>query len=48
MNKYSIRDFCHKRFAGYSSTLKQTSYDQANDEFLCGDESLAPVYDFDA
>ncbi|RUO57896.1 hypothetical protein, partial [Pseudidiomarina marina] len=47
MNKYSIKAFCHSEFADFSSTLKRTSWDATNDEYLCNDVLTLPVYDFD-
>lgn len=47
MNKYCIRTYCHARLVDFRSSLKQTSYDDAKDEFLCNDEVTEPIYDFD-
>lgn len=35
-------------FENYRSTLKETSFDLTNNEFLCEDESVDNVFDFDA
>src|SRR5690554_4697636 len=47
MNSYSLEDFLADKLYDCQSTLKQTSYDRNNSEFLCQDESLVNVYDFD-
>lgn len=48
MNKYCIKSYLNQQLVCFSSTLKQTSHDDANDEYLCHDEATKPVYDFDA
>jgi hypothetical protein len=48
MNKYSIHAHLQQDLKLYQSTLKQTSFDKENQEYLCQDEVLKDVYDFDA
>lgn len=47
MNKYKLQNFLQDELAPFKSTLKATSFDDANQSFLCRDESLENVYDFD-
>lgn len=47
MNKYSLKEFLEKKLEKYSSTLKNTSFDDTNERYLCTDESTKNVYDFD-
>ena len=47
MNKYSLKEFLEKKLEKYSSTLKNTSFDDTNKRYLCTDESTKNVYDFD-
>lgn len=48
MNKYNIQEFLSEKLKNYTSTLKETSFDSANNEYLCADEQTANVYNFDA
>ncbi len=48
MNKYCIKDFLSEALGDHQSTLKKTSYDKTNKEYLCEDESLSIIYDFDS
>lgn len=47
MNKYNIKDFLHEKLITHLSTLKLTSFDVSNDQYLCDDTSADFVYDFD-
>lgn len=47
MNDYSLVGFLHQELAGCQSSLKETSYDDRNKEYLCMDKTLSDVYDFD-
>ena len=46
MNKYSLKEFLEKKLEKYSSTLKNTSFDDTNKRYLCTDESTKNVYDY--
>lgn len=48
MNKYSLQQHLARELGPYLSTFKTTSFDDANGEHLCSDETTAEVYDFDA
>lgn len=48
MNKYNLRQHLAQELGPYLSTFKATSFDDANNEHLCGDVTTAEVYDFDA
>jgi hypothetical protein len=48
MNKYSPKAHLKSELEPFVSTLKATSYDDANQRHLCHDESTLDVYDFDA
>lgn len=48
MNKYDVKDFLKDKLKGHSSTLKETSYDTANEQYLCNDTRTVDVYDFDS
>jgi hypothetical protein len=48
MNKYSLKAQLQGELNPFASTLKATSYDKENDEYLCQDERTPDVYDFDA
>lgn len=48
INKYSLKEVLEKELANFKSTLRDTSYDKNNQEYLCKDESTPHVYDFDA
>lgn len=48
MNKYSLQQHLAQKLGPYLSTFKTTSFDGANGEHLCSDETTADVYDFDA
>lgn len=47
MNKYSIRDHLAQELGKFLSTFKATSFDDANNEYLCSDEVTGEVYNFD-
>lgn len=47
-NRYRLDFFLMREFDSYRSTLKETSLDLTNNEYLCEDESLNNVFDFDA
>lgn len=48
MNKYSLKEYLAQELGPFASTLKNTSFDDANQEHLCSDEVTGEVYDFDA
>lgn len=48
MSKYRLDSFLSEELEGFKSTLKQTSYDSANDHYLCQDDQLNNVFNFDA
>lgn len=48
MNKYCLRQHLAKELGPHLSTFKATSFDDANNVYLCGDETTEEVYDFDA
>ena len=48
MNRYSLQEHLDTQLGSHKSTLKATSLDITNNEHLCQDETLCPVYDFDA
>lgn len=48
MNKYSLREHLQQELKPFASTLKATSYDKTNQEYVCKDEATPEVYDFDA
>ncbi len=48
MNKYNLREFLQSELADHASSLKETSYDKENGEYLCKDTATPNVYDFDA
>lgn len=48
MNKYSLRQHLAQELKPFLSTFKKTSFDDANQEYLCNDEVTGEVYDFDA
>lgn len=48
MNKYSLRQHLAQELAPHLSTFKATSFDDANNTYLCSDETTGDVYDFDA
>jgi hypothetical protein len=48
MNKYSLRQTLAQELGPHLSTFKATSFDDANNEHLCSDETTGEVYDFDA
>jgi len=43
----TLKEFLAQALAGCESTLRATSYDKHNREYLCDDETTTPVYDFD-
>lgn len=47
MNRYSVLSVFATELAGCESNLHDTSYDKANNEYLCQDQRFQPVYDFD-
>lgn len=47
MSKFKLKDFLEKELEAYKSSFKQTSYDDAHQQYLCQDESRPDVYDFD-
>ncbi|QPT41164.1 Uncharacterised protein [Oligella ureolytica] len=47
MNDYSLTGFLKEKLQHCQSTLKATSYDKENNQYLCTDESLDNVYNFD-
>lgn len=47
MNKYNLKEFLQSELAGHASSLKGTSYDKENGEYLCKDTATSDVYDFD-
>lgn len=47
MNKYSLKDHMRSELEPYTSTLKATSWDNANEQYLCQDQTTPDVYDFD-
>lgn len=48
INKYKLKDYLQDELEPYKSTFKMTSFDKENQEYLCHDESVDHVYDFDA
>ena len=48
MNKYSLRQHLAQELGPFLSTFKATSFDDANNQYLCSDEVTGAVYDFDA
>lgn len=48
MNKYCIKEFLSNTLESHESTLKETSFDKTNNEYLCEDEKLRVIYDFDS
>lgn len=48
MNKYNIKQYLAQELGPFASTFKKTSFDCANNEYLCTDEVTGAVYDFDA
>ena len=48
MNKYSLKAHLSSELDAFESTLKDTSYDDANQQYVCHDVSTPDVYDFDA
>jgi hypothetical protein len=42
-----IKSYLQQIFSSYTQTLKNTSYDSKNNVYLCADETLQPVYNFD-
>lgn len=48
MNKYNLKEYLQEQLAPHPATLKSTSYDNQNKEYLCQDETTEGVYDFDA
>lgn len=48
MNKYSLRQYLAQELGPHSSTFKATSFDDANNTYLCSDETTGEVYNFDA
>lgn len=48
MNKYCIKEFLADTLKNHVSTLKETSFDKTNGEYLCEDEKLEVIYDFDS
>lgn len=48
MNKYNLKEYLKGQLAPHPATLKSTSYDDQNKEYLCQDETTEEVYDFDA
>lgn len=47
MNRFNIQDFLGEKLKGTESSFKETSYDEANDKYLCADTTAQPVFDFD-
>ncbi len=47
MNKYSLKAHLQQHLTPYQATLKATSFDDANQQHLCQDETTPDVYDFD-
>jgi hypothetical protein len=47
MSNLDIKNHLQEIFTEYLDTLKNTSYDFTNDVYLCTDETLEPVYNFD-
>lgn len=47
MNKYSLKVHLQQNLKDFASTLKATSFDDANQQHLCNDEATPDVYDFD-
>jgi len=48
MNKYSLRQYLAQKLRPHLSTFKATSFDDANNAYLCSDEATEEVYNFDA
>lgn len=48
MNKFNIIDFLNSKLYRHCTTLKKSSYDVANKEYLCSDEKTANVFCFDS
>lgn len=48
MNKYNLKEYLKGQLAPHPATLKSTSYDEENQEYLCSDSTTQNVYDFDA
>jgi hypothetical protein len=48
MNKYSLKAHLQQKLSPFVSTFKATSFDDANQEYLCRDKTSPDVYDFDA
>lgn len=47
MNRYNLQNHLQRELDPFKSSLKATSFDDSNQEYLCSDESLPDVYDFD-
>lgn len=48
MNKYCVIARCEEIFGEeFKSSFREASYDSHNEEFLCQDSTLSPVYNFD-
>jgi hypothetical protein len=47
MSNKDIKNHLQETFTEYLDTLKNTSHDDKNDVYLCTDETLEPVYNFD-
>ncbi len=47
MNKYSLKAHLRRELDAFESTLKDTSYDDANQQYVCHDKTTPDVYDFD-
>lgn len=47
MNRYSLKAHLMPHLEPFASTLKDTSFDTANQQYLCNDQLTADVYDFD-
>ena len=48
MNRFRLDNFLAQELSTHQSTFKDTSYDKTNDEYVCSDEQVKQVYDFDA
>ncbi len=48
MSKYNLKEFLENKLKEYKSTFKNTSYDDSNNRYLCSDETILDVYNFDS
>ena len=48
MNKFNLIEFLNNKLDKHCTTLKESSYDATNKEYLCSDENTANVFCFDS